>query len=228
MRELFDGIPLGEISVSMTMNGAVLPILALYIVAAEEQGVAPEQLSGTIQNDILKEFMVRNTYIYPPGPSMRIISDIFTYTAAKMPRFNSISISGYHIQEAGATADLELAYTLADGLEYLRAGQAAGLDVDAFAPRLSFFFGIGMNFFMEVAKLRAARALWCKLLTRTRRPQSEVGFTADPLPDVGMVVDRSGPVQQCGPHLHRSHGRDPGRHPVAAHQRPRRGDRAAD
>jgi methylmalonyl-CoA mutase len=165
MRQLFDGIPLGEISVSMTMNGAVLPILALYIVAAEEQGVAPEQLAGTIQNDVLKEFMVRNTYIYPPGPSMRIISDIFTYTAARMPKFNSISISGYHIQEAGATADLELAYTLADGLEYLRTGRAAGLDIDAFAPRLSFFFGIGMNFFMEVAKLRAARALWCRLVT---------------------------------------------------------------
>ena len=165
MRQLFDGIPLRDTSVSMTMNGAVLPILALYIVAAEEQGVAPEQLSGTIQNDILKEFMVRNTYIYPPGPSMRIISDIFTYTAARMPKFNSISISGYHIQEAGATADLELAYTLADGLEYLRAGVAAGLDLDAFAPRLSFFFGIGMNFFMEVAKLRAARALWCDLVT---------------------------------------------------------------
>jgi methylmalonyl-CoA mutase len=165
MRQLFDGIPLAEISVSMTMNGAVLPILALYIVAAEEQGVAPEQLAGTIQNDILKEFMVRNTYIYPPEPSMRIISDIFTYTAAKMPKFNSISISGYHIQEAGATADLELAYTLADGLEYLRTGKAAGLDIDAFAPRLSFFFGTGMNFFMEVAKLRAARALWCRLVT---------------------------------------------------------------
>ncbi len=164
MRELFDGIPLDRISVSMTMNGAVLPVLALYIVAAQEQGVAPEQLAGTIQNDILKEFMVRNTYIYPPGPSMRIISDIFTYTAARMPKFNSISISGYHIQEAGATADLELAYTLADGLEYLRAGRNAGLDLDAFAPRLSFFFGIGMNFFMEVAKLRAARLLWCRLV----------------------------------------------------------------
>ncbi|WP_329111317.1 methylmalonyl-CoA mutase [Micromonospora sp. NBC_01699] len=164
MRELFDGIPLDRMSVSMTMNGAVLPILALYIVAAEEQGVAPEQLSGTIQNDILKEFMVRNTYIYPPGPSMRIISDIFAYTSTRMPRFNSISISGYHIQEAGATADLELAYTLADGIEYLRAGQAAGLDIDAFAPRLSFFWGIGMNFFMEVAKLRAARLLWAKLV----------------------------------------------------------------
>jgi methylmalonyl-CoA mutase len=164
MRQLFEGIPLDRMSVSMTMNGAVLPVLALYIVAGEEQGVAPEKLAGTIQNDILKEFMVRNTYIYPPGPSMRIISDIFAYTSRRMPRYNSISISGYHIQEAGATADLELAYTLADGVEYLRAGQAAGLDVDAFAPRLSFFFGIGMNFFMEVAKLRAARLLWARLV----------------------------------------------------------------
>ncbi|WP_147945535.1 methylmalonyl-CoA mutase [Microbispora sp. CSR-4] len=164
MRVLFDGIPLDRMSVSMTMNGAVLPILALYIVAAEEQGVKPEQLSGTIQNDILKEFMVRNTYIYPPGPSMRIISDIFAYTSAHMPRFNSISISGYHLQEAGATCDLELAYTLADGVEYLRAGTAAGLDIDAFAPRLSFFWCIGMNFFMEVAKLRAARLLWAGLV----------------------------------------------------------------
>ncbi len=166
MRQLFDGIPLDRMSVSMTMNGAVLPVLALYIVAAEEQGVAPEQLSGTIQNDILKEFMVRNTYIYPPGPSMQVISDIFAYTSQKMPRFNSISISGYHIQEAGATADLELAYTLADGVEYLKAGREAGLDVDAFAPRLSFFWGIGMNFFMEVAKLRAGRLLWAKLVER--------------------------------------------------------------
>ncbi|MBB2948795.1 methylmalonyl-CoA mutase [Actinoplanes lutulentus] len=164
MRQLFDGIPLDKMSVSMTMNGAVLPILALYIVAAEEQGVAPEQLSGTIQNDILKEFMVRNTYIYPPEPSMRIISDIFSFTSQRMPRFNSISISGYHIQEAGATADLELAYTLADGVEYLRAGRKAGLDVDAFAPRLSFFWAIGMNFFMEVAKLRAGRLLWARLV----------------------------------------------------------------
>ncbi|MBX6384081.1 MAG: methylmalonyl-CoA mutase [Microbispora sp.] len=164
MRQLFDGIPLDRMSVSMTMNGAVLPILALYIVAAEEQGVRPEQLTGTIQNDILKEFMVRNTYIYPPGPSMRIISDIFAYTSAKMPKFNSISISGYHLQEAGATCDLELAYTLADGLEYLRAGITAGLDIDAFAPRLSFFWCIGMNFFMEVAKLRAARLLWARLV----------------------------------------------------------------
>ncbi|WP_219517609.1 methylmalonyl-CoA mutase [Nonomuraea ceibae] len=165
MRRLFDGIPLDRMSVSMTMNGAVLPILALYIVAAEEQGVAPEQLAGTIQNDILKEFMVRNTYIYPPGPSMRIISDIFAYTSEKMPKFNSISISGYHIQEAGATCDLELAYTLADGVEYLRAGIAAGMDVDRFAPRLSFFWCIGMNFFMEVAKLRAARLLWANLVS---------------------------------------------------------------
>ena len=164
MRQLFDGIPLDKMSVSMTMNGAVLPVLALYIVAAEEQGVAPEQLAGTIQNDILKEFMVRNTYIYPPQPSMRIISDIFAFTSQRMPRYNSISISGYHIQEAGATADLELAYTLADGVEYLRAGLDAGLDVDAFAPRLSFFWAIGMNFFMEVAKLRAARLLWAKLV----------------------------------------------------------------
>jgi methylmalonyl-CoA mutase len=163
MRTLFDGIPLDRMSVSMTMNGAVLPVLALFIVAGEEQGVAPERLSGTIQNDILKEFMVRNTYIYPPQPSMRIISDIFAYTSRHMPRFNSISISGYHMQEAGATADLELAYTLADGVEYVRAGKAAGLDVDAFAPRLSFFWAIGMNFFMEVAKMRAARLLWAKL-----------------------------------------------------------------
>ncbi|MFE0700534.1 methylmalonyl-CoA mutase [Streptomyces sp. NPDC058872] len=164
MRQLFDGIPLDKMTVSMTMNGAVLPVLALYIVAAEEQGVPPEKLAGTIQNDILKEFMVRNTYIYPPGPSMRIISDIFAYTSQRMPRYNSISISGYHIQEAGATADLELAYTLADGVEYIRAGRAAGLDVDAFAPRLSFFWAIGMNFFMEIAKLRAARLLWAKLV----------------------------------------------------------------
>src|SRR3954453_17363320 len=164
MRTLFSGIPLDAMSVSMTMNGAVLPVLALYIVAAEEQGVPLSSLSGTIQNDILKEFMVRNTYIYPPAPSMRIISDIFQYTSQKMPKFNSISISGYHMQEAGATQDLELAYTLADGVEYLRAGIAAGLDIDAFAPRLSFFWAIGMNFFMEVAKLRAARLLWAKLV----------------------------------------------------------------
>ena len=164
MRTLFDGIPLDQMSVSMTMNGAVLPIRALFIVAGEEQGGSPQQLSGTIQNDILKEFMVRNTYIYPPTPSMRIISDIFEYTSANMPKFNSISISGYHMQEAGATADLELAYTLADGVEYLRAGIATGLEVDRFAPRLSFFWAIGMNFFMEIAKMRAARLLWAKLV----------------------------------------------------------------
>ncbi|ULE35899.1 methylmalonyl-CoA mutase [Mycobacterium sp. IDR2000157661] len=166
MRQLFDGIDLSTVSVSMTMNGAVLPILALYVVAAEEQGVPPEKLAGTIQNDILKEFMVRNTYIYPPKASMRIISDIFGYTSVNMPKFNSISISGYHIQEAGATADLELAYTLADGVEYIKAGLAAGLDIDKFAPRLSFFWGIGMNFFMEVAKLRAGRLLWSELVAQ--------------------------------------------------------------
>ncbi|MFG1294994.1 methylmalonyl-CoA mutase [Xanthobacter variabilis] len=165
MRTLFSGIPLDQMSVSMTMNGAVLPVLALYVVAAEEQGVRHDQLSGTIQNDILKEFMVRNTYIYPPAPSMRIISDIFAYTSKEMPRFNSISISGYHMQEAGATQDLELAYTLADGVEYGRAGIAAGLGIDKFAPRLSFFWAIGMNFFMEVAKLRAARLLWTRLMS---------------------------------------------------------------
>jgi methylmalonyl-CoA mutase len=164
MRTLFDGIPLDQMTVSMTMNGAVLPVMALYIVAAEEQGVKAEQLGGTIQNDILKEFMVRNTYIYPPAPSLRIISDIFAYTSQKMPKYNSISISGYHMQEAGATADLELAYTLADGVEYVRAGLAAGLTVDRFAPRLSFFWASGMNFFMEVAKLRAGRLLWAKLM----------------------------------------------------------------
>ena len=171
MRQLFDGIPLDEMTVSMTMNGAVLPILALYIVAAEEQGVAQKDLAGTIQNDILKEFMVRNTYIYPPKPSMRIVSDIFTYTSRHMPKFNSISISGYHMQEAGATADLELAYTIADGIEYVRAGVAAGLDIDKFAPRLSFFWAIGMNFFMEVAKLRAARLLWAELIEKNFAPK---------------------------------------------------------
>ncbi|MBZ9772091.1 methylmalonyl-CoA mutase [Mesorhizobium sp. CO1-1-8] len=173
MRQLFEGIPLGEMTVSMTMNGAVLPIMALYIVAAEEQGVAQKDLAGTIQNDILKEFMVRNTYIYPPKPSMRIVSDIFSYTSKNMPKFNSISISGYHMQEAGATADLELAYTIADGIEYARAGVAAGLDIDRFAPRLSFFWAIGMNFFMEVAKLRAARLLWATLMEKNFLPKDE-------------------------------------------------------
>ncbi len=172
MKVLFDQIPLNEMSVSMTMNGAVLPIMAFYIVAAEEQGVAPELLSGTIQNDILKEFMVRNTYIYPPTPSMKIIADIFEYTSKKMPKFNSISISGYHMQEAGATADIELAYTLADGLEYIRTGLAAGMKIDEFAPRLSFFWAIGMNHFMEIAKMRAGRMLWAKLLKQFN-PQDE-------------------------------------------------------
>ena len=166
MKILFNEIPLDEISVSMTMNGAVLPVMAFYIVTAEEQGVSPENLSGTIQNDILKEFMVRNTYIYPPGPSMRIIADIFKYTAEHMPKFNSISVSGYHMEEAGASSDIELAYTLADGLEYVRTGINAGMDIDDFAPRISFFWGIGMNHFMEIAKMRAARMIWAKLIKR--------------------------------------------------------------
>ena len=228
MRTLFSGIPLDQMSVSMTMNGAVLPVLALYIVAAEEQGVPPEKLAGTIQNDILKEFMVRNTYIYPPEPSLRIISDIFAYTSAHMPKFNSISISGYHMQEAGATADLELAYTLADGVEYVRAGIAAGLAVDRFAPRLSFFFGIGMNFFMEVAKLRAARLLWAKLMKQFEPQGRALAAAAHPLPDLGLVAHRAGRVQQCRPHRDRGHGRDAGPHPIAAHQRARRGAGAAD
>ena len=173
MRTLFDGIPLQDMTVSMTMNGAVLPVLALFIVAGEEQGVSPQNLAGTIQNDILKEFMVRNTYIYPPAPSMRIVSDIFAYTSANMPKFNSISISGYHMQEAGATADLELGYTIADGIEYVRAGVAAGLDIDAFAPRLSFFWAIGMNYFMEIAKMRAGRLIWAKLIKDEFNPKNE-------------------------------------------------------
>ena len=229
MRTLFDGIPLGRMTVSMTMNGAVLPVLALYIVAGEEQGVPPEKLAGTIQNDILKEFMVRNTYIYPPEPSMRIISDIFAYSSAKMPKFNSISISGYHMQEAGATADLELAYTLADGLEYVRAGVAAGLDIDAFAPRLSFFWAIGMNYFMEIAKMRAARLLWAKLIKKGSTPKdAQVALAAHALPDRRLEPDRAGRLQQRHPHLRRGAGRHARPHPVAAHQRARRGDRAAD
>lgn len=166
MKVLFDEIPLDKMSVSMTMNGAVLPILAFYIVAAQEQGVSLENLTGTIQNDILKEFMVRNTYIYPPAPSMKIIADIFKYTSDKMPKYNSISISGYHMQEAGATAEIELAYTLADGLEYIRKGIDAGMDIDSFAPRLSFFWAIGMDHFTEIAKLRAARMLWAKIVKK--------------------------------------------------------------
>src|SRR3569833_1300129 len=179
MKILFDQIPLDRMSVSMTMNGAVLPIMAFYIVTAEEQGVAAEKLTGTIQNDILKEFMVRNTYIYPPAQSMRIVGDIFRYCAEKMPKFNCISVSGYHMQEAGATADLELAYTLADGLEYLRTGIKAGLMVDDFAPRISFFWGIGMNHFMEIAKLRAARVLWAKIVQqyKPKNPKTQTKKT---------------------------------------------------
>ena len=228
MRTLFSGIPLDQMSVSMTMNGAVLPVLALYIVAAEEQGVKPEKLSGTIQNDILKEFMVRNTYIYPPAPSLRIISDIFAFTAAHMPKFNSISISGYHMQEAGATQDLELAYTLADGVEYVRAGLKAGLDIDRFAPRLSFFWAIGMNFFMEVAKLRAARLLWAKLMKPFEPEGRALAVAAHALPDLRLVARRAGRVQQRGAHRDRGDGGDAGAHPVAAHQRARRGAGAAD
>ena len=228
MRTLFSGIPLDQMTVSMTMNGAVLPIMALYIVAAEEQGVAPKQLGGTIQNDILKEFMVRNTYIYPPGPSLRIISDIFAYTSENMPKFNSISISGYHMQEAGATQDLELAYTLADGVEYVRAGIKAGLDVDRFAPRLSFFWAIGMNFFMEVAKLRAARLLWAKLMKEFNPKDPRSLSLRAHCADLGLVAGRAGRVQQRRPHLHRGDGGDAGPHPVAAHQRARRGAGAAD
>ena len=191
MKILFDGIPLDEMSVSMTMNGAVLPVLAGYIVAAEEQGISQEQLSGTIQNDILKEFMVRNTYIYPPKPSMRIIADIISHTAEFMPRFNSISISGYHMQEAGATAVQELAFTLADGLEYVRAAVDKGLEVDAFAPRLSFFFAIGMNFFMEIAKLRAARLLWFEFMKQftPRNPKSSMLRTHCQTSGVSLTAD---------------------------------------
>ncbi len=228
MRTLFDGIPLDTMSVSMTMNGAVLPVLALYIVAAEEQGVPLAKLTGTIQNDILKEFMVRNTYIYPPAASMRIVSDIFAFTAANMPKFNSISISGYHMQEAGATQDLELAYTLADGIEYIRAGVAAGMSVDQFAPRLSFFWAIGMNFFMEVAKLRAARKLWAGIVKgfgaksdkslplRTHSQTSGWSLTAqDPFNNIVRTQIEAMAATQ-GPHA------------VAAHQRARRGARVAD
>ena len=228
MRQLFDGIPLDQMSVSMTMNGAVLPVLALYIVAAEEQGVAPKQLTGTIQNDVLKEFMVRNTYIYPPEPSMRIISDIFAFTSSEMPKFNSISISGYHMQEAGATADLELGYTLADGVEYLRAGLDAGLDIDAFAPRLSFFWAIGMNFAMEVAKTAGRPPAVGQARQAVPAHERQVALAAHALPDVGLVADRPGRVQQRRAHVRRGDGGDAGPHPVAAHQRPRRGARPAD
>ena len=205
MKILFDQIPLDRMSVSMTMNGAVLPIMAFYIVTAEEQGVALEKLSGTIQNDILKEFMVRNTYIYPPAQSMRIVGDIFRYCAAQMPKFNCISVSGYHMQEAGATADLELAYTLADGLEYLRTGVKAGLSVDDFAPRISFFWGIGMNHFMEIAKMRAARVLWAKIVQRLRTEESEVPCSSRALarPPAGASPRRIPTTMWCAPVLRR-------------------------
>ncbi len=221
MRTLFDGIPLQEMTVSMTMNGAVLPILALFIIAGEEQGVGPDKLAGTIQNDILKEFMVRNTYIYPPLPSMRIVSDIFAYTSQHMPKFNSISISGYHMQEAGATADLELAYTLADGVEYVRAGVNAGLAIDKFAPRLSFFWAIGMNFFMEIAKMRAARLMWAKLIRDEFNPKDARSLSLRTHSQTsGWSSDGAGCVQQRDAHVRGSHGRHAGPHPVAAHQRP--------
>ena len=229
MRTLFDGINLGDMTVSMTMNGAVLPVLALYIVAGEEQGVAPAKLAGTIQNDILKEFMVRNTYIYPPDPSMRIISDIFAFTSAKMPKFNSISISGYHMQEAGATADLELAYTLADGVEYVRAGVAAGLDIDAFAPRLSFFWAIGMNFFMEIAKMRAARLLWAKLIKHEFAPKDAKSLALRThCQTSGWSLTAQDVFNNVDAHGHRGAGGDARRHAVAAHQFAGRGHRAAD
>ena len=218
MKSLFDGIPLDRMSVSMTMNGAVLPILAFYIVAAEEQGVAPAQLAGTIQNDILKEFMVRNTYIYPPAPSMRIISDIFRFTSEHMPKFNSISISGYHMQEAGATPALELAYTLADGLEYVRTGMAAGLDIDAFTPRLSFFWASGMNHFEEIAKMRAARLIWAQKMKELGRETSEVHDAAHPYADKWLVLDRSRSLEQRGSNGARGDGCGFWRNAVAAHQ----------
>jgi len=228
MRQLFDGIPLDRMSVSMTMNGAVLPIMALYVVAAEEQGVAPAKLAGTIQNDILKEFMVRNTYIYPPQPSMRIVSDIFGYASTHMPKFNSISISGYHMQEAGATADLELAYTLADGVEYLRAGIGAGLSVDTFAPRLSFFWAIGMNFFMEVAKLRAARLLWAKLVRQLNPTDDRSLSLRTHCQTSGWSLTAQDVYNNVIPHLRRGDGGHPGPYPVSAHERAGRGARAAD
>ena len=227
MKRLFDGIPLDQVTVSMTMNGAVLPILACFIVAGEEQGVAPEKLAGTIQNDILKEFMVRNTFIYPPTPSMRIVADIIEFTAKSMPKFNSISISGYHMQEAGANAVLELAFTIADGIEYVRAALSKGLAIDAFAPRLSFFFAIGMNFYMEVAKLRAARLLWSEAMAHFGPKKAESLDAAHALPDVGCEPHLPGPAQQRRADHDRGDGRRLRRHAVAAHQRLRRGARAA-
>ena len=229
MQILFDGIPLDRMSVSMTMNGAVLPVMAMYIVAAELQGVAPTRRSpGPSRTTSSRSSWSATPTSTAPRPSMRIVSDIFAYTAAEMPRFNSISISGYHMQEAGATADLELAYTIADGLEYVRCGLDAGLDIDDFAPRLSFFWGIGMNFFMEVAKLRAARLLWAGLMRRFRAGRPPLAGAAGPLPDLGLESHRRRRLQQRGPHLHRGHGRHPGAHPVAAHQLLRRGAGAAE
>ncbi len=228
MKILFDGIPLDKMSVSMTMNGAVLPVLAGYIVAAEEQGVPQDKLGGTIQNDILKEFMVRNTYIYPPGPSMRIVADIIEHTAQHMPKFNSISISGYHMQEAGATLVQELAFTLADGLEYVRAAKAKGLDIDAFAPRLSFFFCIGMNFFMEAAKLRAARFLWAELVKPFEPKKADSLSLRTHCQTSGVSLTEKDPYNNVDAHRLRGDGRGAGRHAVAAHQLVRRGDRAAD
>ncbi len=218
MEILFDQIPLDTMSVSMTMNGAVLPVLAFYIVAAERAGVSQEKLSGTIQNDILKEFMVRNTYIYPPAPSMRIVSDIIAYTSANMPKFNSISISGYHMHEAGATAVQELAFTIADGKEYAKRAMEAGLDIDAFAPRLSFFWGIGMNFFMEIAKMRAARTLWHDVMTElgAQNPKSKMLRTH--CQTSGVCSARARPVQQRHPHHDGSNGGGAGRHAVSPHQ----------
>ena len=217
MRTLFSGIPLDQMSVSMTMNGAVLPVLALYIVAAEEQGVPHEKLSGTIQNDILKEFMVRNTYIYPPAPSLRIISDIFAYTSAEMPKFNSISVSGYHMQEAGATQDLELAYTLADGVEYVRAGLKAGLTIDQFAPRISFFWAIGMNYFMEIAKLRAARMLWAKLI-KAFNPEDLRSLSLRTHCQTSGWSLAAQDVFNCGSHHDRGDGRNAGPNSVVTHE----------
>ena len=230
MKILFDGVPLDKMSVSMTMNGAVLPVLASFIVAGEEQGVPRAKLTGTIQNDILKEFMVRNTYIYPPDAldaDRRRHHRV--HQSQEMPKFNSISISGYHMQEAGATCDLELAFTIADGLEYVRAALSKGLDIDAFAGRLSFFFAIGMNFYMEVAKLRAARLLWATLMKKHFNPKKpDVADAAHALPDLGREPHRAGPVQQHHPHHGRGDGGGVRRHAEPAHQLLRRGDRAAD
>ena len=218
MKLLFDGIPLDQMSVSMTMNGAVLPIMAFFIVAAEEQGVPHEKLTGTIQNDILKEFAVRNTYIYPPEPSMRIVADVIVYCAREMPKFNSISISGYHMHEAGATAVQELAYTLADGMEYVRTAMARGLEIDAFAGRLSFFFGIGMNLFMEVAKLRAARTLWHRIMTDLGAEKDESKRLRTHCQTSGVSLTEQDAVQQYHPDDDRGACSGAWRHPVAAHQ----------